>query len=48
MNTFLYVLLGIIGTMAVVDIIYLFAMVLQDAKSSVDRYYRKKYGKDKK
>lgn len=44
----LHVIATVIGIMAVVDIIYIFAMVLQDAKSSMDRYYRKKYGKDKK
>ena len=44
----LHVIVAMIGIMATVDIIYLFVMVLQDAKSSMDRYYRKKYGKDEK
>lgn len=44
----LHVIAAVIGIMAVVDIIYIFVMVLQDAKSSMDRYYRKKYGKDEK
>jgi len=46
MRTALYVLGGIIGTMFVVDVVYIFGLVLGEARSGYQRKQRKKYGKE--
>lgn len=46
MRTALYVLGGIIGTMFVVDVVYIFGIVLGEASSSCQRKQHKKYGKE--